>query len=391
MEETQKYYSQKKYFSKKVLVVGIIGILLAAFGFVINQKHFFHTYLVAYVFWATLMLGALFFTMLHHVSGAVWSIVLRRLLENIMSTVPILAILFIPIIFGMHDLYHWTHEEAVAGDALLQKKAAYLNTPFFVIRTVVYLSIWFLLSRLLFKTSLAQDSEFQPDQIKKMRKISAPGIVIFALTITFAAFDWLMSLDPHWYSTIFGLYIFAGSFLSVLAFLVIIATALRKKKVLSDIITIEHYHDLGKFLFGFTIFWGYMAFSQYFLIWYGNIPEETIWFRHRWEGTWKYITMVLVFGHFLIPFLMLMLRAVKRNLNLLRIISYWILFMHFLDLYWLVMPNLYEHGFHISWIDFATFLGLGGIFLWYFWSQYFSAALVPVNDPHLKDSINFVN
>jgi hypothetical protein len=391
MEETLKYYSQKKYFSKPALIVGIIGLLLATLGFVINQKHFFHTYLVAYVFWATLMLGALFFTMLHHVSGAVWSIVLRRLLENIMSTVPILTILFIPIIFGMHDLYHWTHEEAVAGDALLQKKAAYLNTPFFVIRTIVYLSIWFLLSRLLFKTSLAQDSEFQPDQIKKMRKISAPGIVIFALTITFAAFDWLMSLDPHWYSTIFGLYIFAGSFLSVLACLVIIATALRKKKVLSDIITIEHYHDLGKFLFGFTIFWGYMAFSQYFLIWYGNIPEETIWFRHRWEGTWKYITMVLVFGHFLIPFLMLMLRAVKRNLNLLRIISYWILFMHFLDLYWLVMPNLYEHGFHISWIDFATFLGLGGIFLWYFWSQYFSATLVPVNDPHLKDSINFVN
>jgi hypothetical protein len=391
MEATRKYYSQKKYFSKPALVVGIIGLLLATLGFVINQKHFFHTYLVAYVFWATLMLGALFFTMLHHVSGAVWSIVLRRLLENIMSTVPILTILFIPIIFGMHDLYHWTHEEAVAGDALLQKKAAYLNTPFFVIRTIVYLSIWFLLSRLLFKTSLAQDSEFQPDQIKKMRKISAPGIVIFALTITFAAFDWLMSLDPHWYSTIFGLYIFAGSFLSVLACLVILATALRKKKVLSDIITIEHYHDLGKFLFGFTIFWGYMAFSQYFLIWYGNIPEETIWFRHRWEGTWKYITMVLVFGHFLIPFLMLMLRAVKRNLNLLRIISYWILFMHFLDLYWLVMPNLYEHGFHISWIDFATFLGLGGIFLWYFWSQYFSAALVPVNDPHLKDSINFVN
>jgi hypothetical protein len=391
MEASQKFYSQTKYYSKPALLVGVIGLIGSIIGFVINQQHFFHSYLIAYVFWASIMLGALFFTMLHHVSGAVWSTVLRRILENLMNSVPLMAIFFIPIIFGMHDLYHWTHEEALAGDALLQKKAPYLNTPFFIIRTAVYFLIWYLLSKTLFRNSLRQDDHFEVTQIKKMRRISAPGIVLFAITITFAAFDWLMSLDPHWYSTIFGLYIFAGSFLSVLAFLVILAASLRKKNVLTDVITIEHYHDLGKFLFGFTIFWGYMAFSQYFLIWYANIPEETIWFRHRWEGSWKYITMLLVFGHFLLPFLMLMPRAVKRNITALSILSFWILLMHYFDLYWLVMPGLYEHGFHISWIDFFTFLGIGGIFLWYFWSRYLGAPLVPINDPHLKDSIKFLN
>jgi len=391
MDNSQNFNIKAKFFIKTSLFLGVTGLLLSVFGYLVNDKHFFHSYLVAYVFWTSIMLGALFFTMLNHIAGATWNIVFRRILESLMGTVPLMAILFIPVIFGLHDLYHWSHEEVITSDILLQKKVPYLNAPFFIIRAILYFGIWFVLFKILQKISLAQDVEFQPVQLKKMRTVSAPGIVLFAITITFAAFDWLMSLDAHWYSTIFGVYIFAGSFLALLAVLVTIGLTLRKKGILDDVITVEHYHDLGKFLFGFTIFWGYMAFSQYFLIWYGNIPEETIWYRHRWEGTWKYITLILVFGHFLIPFISLMPRAAKRNLKFMKVISIWILVMHFFDIYWIVMPTMYEHGFYLSWIDFTTFIGIAGIFLAYFWSRYFKRSLLPINDPFLKKSMEFKN
>ena len=221
--------------------------------------------------------------------------------------------------------------------------------------------------------------------------VSAPGIILFAITITFAAFDWLMSLDPHWYSTIFGLYIFAGSFLSALAFITLTGLCLRRKNLLRDVITIEHYHDLAKLMFSFTIFWGYMAFSQYFLIWYANIPEETIFFRHRWEGSWKYISLLLVFGQFLIPFLGLMTRAAKRNPVFLACISIWILLMHFFDLYWIVMPNFKVYEFYLSAIDLIIFLAISGIFVSAFLFIYLKKALIPLNDPKLAASIDLVS
>jgi hypothetical protein len=308
-----------------------------------------------------------------------------------MMTLPVMAILFIPILLGLHDLYHWSHEDVIASDPILQKKSAYLNPLFFTIRVVVYFTIWFLLAKGLYKTSLAQDAGHKPEQSVKMKKISAPGMVLFALTITFASFDWLMSLDAHWYSTIFGVYIFGGSLLAILTFLVIFGKLLRKKGLLSDKITIEHYHDVGKFLFAFIIFWGYIGFSQYFLIWYANIPEETIWYLHRWEGTWKVITMMLVFGHFVIPFMALLPRFVKRNLGALTFFAVWILIMHWIDIYWMVIPNLHHNGAHFSWMDLTATLGIGGIFFWYFLNKYYKHALVPVGDPRLNVSINMKN
>jgi len=391
MEDIKSYYSETPHFRKTSFIVAVIGVVFSVLGFFVDSAAFFYSYLTAFVFWTSITLGGLFFTMLHHITGAVWSTVLRRLMESIMQTIPLLALLFIPIIFGIADLYHWSHSDAVLSDSLLQKKAPYLNIPFFLIRTLIYFAVWFLLAHFLYKISLQQDKEFNPIQITKFRKISAPGIILFALTITFAAFDWLMSLDPHWYSTIFGVYIFAGSFLSTTAFLVVITQAIRKRGFLQRTITTEHFHDLGKFMFAFTIFWGYMAFSQYFLIWYANIPEETIWYLHRWEGSWKYITMVLVFGHFVIPFLGLMTRASKRNLTYLKVMSLWILLMHYFDIYWIVMPVRYAHHFHFSWIDLTTFVGVGGIFLWFMWSKFWGRALVPVKDPHLEESIRLVN
>ncbi len=391
MENTEKFHTKAQVWIKPALILGVAGILLSLVAVYIDREQFYFSYLTAYVFWTGIMLGGLFFTMIHHISGAVWSVVLRRITESVMSAAPVIGVLFIPLIFGIHDLYHWSHADVVAQDALLQNKAGYLNIPFFIIRSVVYLAVWITLAFVLYRKSIKQDHAFNSDDQIKIKRISAPGIVAFALTITFAAFDWLMSLDPHWYSTIFGVYIFAGSFLSALAFITVFGLAFRKKAILADVISVEHYHDLGKFLFAFTIFWGYMAFSQYFLIWYANIPEETIWYQHRWEDNWKILTMILVFGHFLIPFLGLMPRAAKRNLTYLKLMSIWILVMHFIDIYWIAMPTLHPHGFRLSWVDGATFLAIGGVVVWYISRKFVTGALVPVNDPKLSESIHHVN
>ena len=202
-----------------------------------------------------------------------------------------------------------------------------------------------------------------------MKRISAPGMILFAITLTFASWDWLMSLDAHWYSTIFGAYYFSGCALSALVLVTLTAIYLRSKQVLVHQITVEHYHDLAKLTFAFTVFWAYMAFSQYFLIWYANIPEETIWFKHRWDGSWKTISLLLVIGHFAVPFLVLISRAAKRSTKVLLSAGVWLLFMHWIDLYWLVMPNLHQHGFVPSWMDLTTMLGIGGIFLGLTWKR----------------------
>lgn len=373
------------------LLIGLIGLALSAIGFFTDTSQFFHSYLVAFLFWASLGLGGLFFTMLNHVTNAAWSIVLRRITESVMASLPILFILFIPLLFGIHDLYHWSHEEAVAHDPLLKSKSPYLNTGFFILRALLYFIVWILLARILYKKSLKQDHN--PDQgiVNSMRTISAPGLLLFAITITFAAFDWLMSLNPHWYSTIFGLYFFSGCFLAILGFVIIFGNILRGKGVLDTSITIEHYHDLAKLLFGFIIFWGYMGFSQYFLIWYANIPEETVWYLNRWHGSWKYISLIIVLGHFLIPFLGLMTRAAKRNLAWLTLLSVWILIMHWIDLYWLVFPTHSPEGVQFSWMDLTLFVGIGGLFFWLFWRQFSAHPLVPVNDHRLPVSIEFKN
>ena len=376
---------------KIALIFGGAGLMLSAVGFFLDAKQFYHSYLAAFVFWTTIALGGLFFTMLHHLTGATWSVVLRRFSEAIMVILPVLAILFLPIIPGMHDLYHWTHEEAVAADHILQQKEPYLNIPFFLIRAVFYFGVWFLLARTLKKYSTQQDNAPEPSLTDKMRRFSAPGMLLFAVTLTYAAFDWLMSLNPHWYSTIFGVYIFSGSLLSVLAFILLAALYLRGKDVLQSVITLEHYHDLGKLLFGFTVFWAYIAFSQYMLIWYGNIPEETEFFLQRWEGSWKYVSMVIVFFHFALPFLILVTRAAKRNLALMKVMGFWFLIIHYVDIHWIVMPTLHTEGFSLSWIDFTTLIGIGGLFVWYFWKQFAQQATVPINDPKLQSSIQFTN
>ncbi len=381
--------TEKGRFGNLALIVGAVGLILSAVGYVLDPKQFFHSYLVSFAYWTSIGLGGLFFVLLHHLVGATWSIVLRRLTENVMAALPIMLLFAVPLALGMHDLYHWSHAEAVEHDAILKEKSGYLNPTFFVIRTVGYFAVWLILARLLNKYSDQQDKG--ENTTSRLMKVSAPGMILFAFTITYAAFDWMMSLEPHWYSTIYGVWYFSGSLLTFLCFLVIVGLYLRKKGVLHETIKVDHYHDLGKLMFAFTIFWAYIAFSQYFLIWYANIPEETVYYLKRWEGSWQTVSLLLVFGHLTLPWLALVTRAAKRNLLSMKLIAGWLLLMHWFDLHWAIMPNLHPSGFTFSWMDVATFVGLGGMFLWYFWYQVCSRPLIPVKDPQLSESLQLVN
>ncbi len=393
MEFDNKKYRLTKSgnIGKVSLIIGVSGLVLSAVAYFIDSRQFFHSYLVAFTFWTSIGLGGLFFIMMHYLTNATWSVVIRRLSENIMMVLPFMAVFTLPILFGMGELYDWSHADVVQADKLLAGKSGYLNVPFFVIRIILYFAVWTFLGRYLYKLSLKQDAGHNDSLTTKATRISAPGMILFAVTITFASFDLLMSLDAHWYSTIFGVYIFSGSFLGFLCFVTLIIIMFRKNGILEQSITFEHFHDLGKLIFAFVIFWAYMAFSQYFLIWYGNIPEETIWFLHRWEGSWKIITLIIVFGHFVVPFFTLIPMAAKRNMTVMKVMGLWILLMHWMDIYWIVMPSLHHHGVHLSWMDISTFAGIGGMFIWLFWRRICSSSLVPINDPRLQKSIEIVS
>lgn len=388
--------TEKGNIGRIALIVGIAGLALSLVGYFVDATHFFLSYMTSFFFWLTIALGGLFFTMLHHLTGARWSTVVRRMSESAAGTLPLMLVLFVPLVFGLHELFHWSHAEVLdptspAFDELIKEKELYLNTPFFYIRAAVYFAVWIFLAWKLTSLSRRQDDGHDDALIRRLRRLSAPGMVAFALTITFASFDWLMSLDAHWFSTIFGVYVFTGAFLAILTFMIVVGWWMRRGGVLENVITVEHYHDLAKLTFGFIIFWAYMAFSQYFLIWYANIPEENYWYLYRWENSWKYVSLLVLFGHFVVPFLGLLTRAAKRSVGYLGFMSIWILIMHWVDLYWLAMPTHYQNGVHFSWMDLTTFLGVGGLFVWYFWRRYSAGALVPLKDPTLTASIQFTN
>lgn len=378
--------NEKGSIGRIALIIGIIGLALSVVGYFIDSKQFFFSYLTSFAFWASVGLGGLFFTMLHHVSGAKWSTSILRISQAAMSVLPIMFILFIPIILGIKELYEWSSAEAISHNSVLAGKTGYLNISGFVIRSIIYFAAWGILSYLLNMYSSKQDSG--EDTTKQLRIVSAPGMFVFALSISFAAFDWLMSLDPMWYSTIFGGYYFSGSFVIILAFLIITANYFKKSGVLENEIGQSQFADLGKLFFGFLVFWAYIGGAQYFFIWYANIPEETVWFLHRWEGSWKTVSLLLIFGHFLIPFVSLVFFNTKRSRKILLFFAIWIFIFHYIDMYWLVGPVLHHGSANLSWLDLAAFFGIGGIFIYLFWNRFTAKAIVPVNDPNLSVSNN---
>ncbi|RLE25998.1 MAG: quinol:cytochrome C oxidoreductase [Acidobacteria bacterium] len=374
-----------------LLVVGGGGAIGLALGSDGGMHRLAETYLVSFAYFLSLALGALFFVLLQHLTHAGWSVVVRRLAEALSVNVILMAVLVIPVLLNMEHLYHWAHPGAADHDAILAGKTPFLNPQFFTIRLVVYFAIWSLLAWFFFSNSRKQDSTADPKFTRRMEALSAPGMILFALSLNFAAFDLLMSVNPHWFSTIFGVYFFAGSVVVIMATLVILAAYLQRQGRLQGIVTVEHYHDLGKLLFGFVVFWAYIAFSQYMLYWYGNIPEETVWYLTRQTGNWTGISVALLFGHFVIPFLALVSRFPKRRPRLLVLAALWMLAMHWLDLYYLVGPEFHPEGASIGLMDILCFLGMGGLFFLVLAWRLRKIALVPVGDPRLAESLSFEN
>jgi len=372
--------------AQKVLFIGLLGLVLSVAGAFMDHAQFFQAYLTAFTFLTTLALGGLFFLLIHHITGAYWGVVMRRVAENLTCTLPLMGLFMIPLFFGMHDLFHWSHAEAVAADRILTWKAPYLNIPFFIIRSVLYFLIWTWLAHGLRKLSLAQD-QGDTSSLGKMRRRAAGGTVLFAITISLFGYDWIMSLDPHWYSTIFGVYVFSGAFLGGLALLSLIAGVLRTRGA-GEVITAEHTHDFGKFLFAFTVWWAYIGGAQYFLIWYGNVPEETTWFLHRWGPGWKELSLFLIIFHFIVPFIVLSFRAAKQVPWLILTMAGMLLFMHYVDHFWMINPTFNDNRFLISWQDFTTLIGMGGVFIWFLLKKMASDPIIPLQDPKLQKSIN---
>ncbi len=381
------------------LLASLAFLVIAAVGWVVDPQRFYFAYLVGWMFCVTLSLGGLFFVMIHHLTKSHWAVVVRRIAEVLAMSFPVLLLLSIPIFIGMHDLFHWTHLDlydptSPEFDPVLAGKRSFLNTPFFIVRVLLYFALWTLISYRLYKLSVRQDVDPAMDIPALQRKTSAWGIPVFALTISFASYDLLMSLDPHWFSTIFGVYIFAGAFWSAVAFIAIVGILLQRMGVLRGVVTKEHYHDLGKWMFAFTVFWAYIAFSQYMLIWYANLKEETIWFLHRMEHGWGYHSAVLLALHFILPFIILLPRSAKRSLPLLSIMAVWFFIMQWFDLHWLALPGLttlHPEQATFSWIDITAWLGLFGLFVSLFLYRLGRHSLVPVNDPRLPKSIAFEN
>ena len=369
--------------------VGIGGAVALAAAQDHGWERLLETYLVSFSLFLALTLGALFFVMLQHITRAGWSVVVRRIAEALACNVWLMAVLAIPVVLGMGHLYHWSHLEAAAGDPILAPKSGFLNPTFFVIRLLVYFAIWGGLAWFFHRTSTRQDSSFDPRLTMRMERAAGPGLVLYALSTNFASFDLLMSLDPHWFSTIYGVYFFAVSVVCFFAVLPKILVGLQWKGVLSRSVTVEHFHDLGKLLFAFVVFWAYIAFSQYMLIWYGNIPEETQWYLKRQTGDWAWVSLALLVGHFVIPFLVLISRAVKRRPRLLAATGIYMVVMTWLDLYWLVVPEFSPGVARFGLIDVLCFLGVAGLYTLALALRLKQHSLIAEGDPRLQESLAF--
>jgi hypothetical protein len=368
--------------------LGVAGLVTAAIVGLFNREGLFESYLINFCFFLSLMLGGIFFTLIHHLTRAGWSTAVRRLAEGLGAMAPLMAVLFLPLLLGLGSLYPWTHP---GDDPLLHDKAPYLNVPFFLVRIVLCFVAWILISRFYFRTSVAQDASGDVNLTFRMQRFAPVSLIVFAVTLTCVAFDLLMSLDPAWYSTIFGVYYFGGSIGAFFALLIGALLFLQKRDLLTESITTEHLHDLGKFMFAFIVFWAYIAYSQYMLIWYGNIPEETLWYQHRMQGGWGAFSLFLLLGHFVGPFLFVMSRKMKRRKATLAGAAVWMLAMHWVDLYWLVKPGEGVLSVAPSLTDLACFVGLGGLFVAELARRLRGCSLIPEQDPRLGESLAFEN
>lgn len=367
--------------------VFVAGAILCVLGAILDPSQFFRSHLLALVFWLSIALGCLAVLQVQHVSPGGWSVMIRRPLEAASRTVWVLGLLFLPLLLGLPRLYVWARPEVVQADEILRHKAPYLNVPFFVARAALYFAVWTGLAITLSRMSLAQDRGHDPERARRMRTLSAVGILAYGLTMTFASFDWMMSLEPHWYSTIFGVYVIGGQVVSAMCFVILVALYLARRPPMAGALRPRHFHDFGKMLMAFVMLWAYFGFSQFLIIWSGNLPEEVPWFKDRMAGGWRWVSLSLILLHFVLPFLLLLSRDLKRSSRRLAAVAGFILLMRWVDLYWLIMPAFHTERLGLHWMDVAATVAVGGLWTWAFVRELGSRPLLPIQEPLLSEAL----
>ncbi len=376
---------------QRALAAGVVGIVLCLVGAVVSPEQFYRSYLVGYLYWIGIALGCLPLMMIHHLTGGAWGLVTRRIFEAGARTLVLMIPLFLPILIGMRVLFLWARPEAVVADEILQHKSLYLNVPFFLARAAIYFAIWvgiaWRINRWSEQQDAAGDRKVDESLARKMEMFSGPGIAAFGLAVTFASVDWLMSLDPHWYSTIFGALWAVGQVLGALAFAIGVLVVLSDQKPLSEVIRPDIYQDLGKLLLAFVMVWTYFSFSQLLIIWSGNLVEEIPWYLHRSHGGWQLLAISLVLFQFALPFVLLLSRQLKRTGRWLRGVAAVVLVMQFVNLFWVVAPNFHAEALTFHWLDVAAPVGIGGIWLWTFFGYLKARPVLPLHDPYLHEAL----
>ena len=378
----------KRGFGRGMLIVGVLGLATSIPALMGKPEMFYRSYLLAFVFWNGLAVGSLAVLMLQYLTGGAWGIAIRRPLEAAARTLPLCALFFVPVIFGMHRLYEWTHADVVAQDELLRKKTFYLNEPFFLVRTAVAYAVWILVAYFLTRLSARQDAASDHRAIdRNLQKLSGGGLILYALTVTWTSVDWVMSLEPHWYSTMYGVIFMVSQALGALALATLAVVRLSPWEPLRSFLGPRIRHDLGKMLFAFVMIWAYVNFSQYLIVWSGNIPEEIHWYLARFRGGWGAIGLAILVFHFVFPFMLLLSREANRNPRLLAGAAGLLVFMRFLDTAWLVLPAFSAGKLVIHWTDLTLPIGLGGLWLAFYVRNLSSQPLLPEHDPGFEEAL----
>lgn len=375
--------------SSRGVMFGLVGVVATAAGyFLADWSQFLQSYLIAYMFWLGITLGSLGLLMVQYLSGGAWGLVARRVFEAGTRTLPLMVLLFIPIALNITKLYKWAKPEAIE-DHIIQLKAGYLNADFFYLRAVIYFAVWLVLTLVLNRWSLQQDETAPqpPGPLdRRFRVFSGPALVLHVLAITFMSVDWVMSLDPHFYSTIFGVLTLGGQGLSTLAFTILVLQGLSNSKPISQVADAERFHDYGKLMLAFVMLWAYFNVSQLLIIWSANLPEEIPWYIARLQGDWAPWAVVVLVGHFVLPFMLLLSRDLKRHGRVLSRVAFLVLIMRVVDLIWTIGP-VFRHDYTFHWLDFAVVLAFAAPWLFLFYRNLGSRALVPANDPYFKEAV----
>jgi len=369
---------------RRAFIIGLLGWAALAVGAILSTTQFYQAYLYGYILWFGLTIGCLGVLLLHHLVSGHWGHVIQRFLEAGALTMILMAVLFVPIIIGLHDLYPWTDHTIVEKSHVLEHKTGYLNIPFFLARTAGYFLFWILITLWLTKWSRRQDETADASITPKIKMFTGPSTVLFVLTLSLASVDWFMSLEPEWYSTLYGMLVIVSSVLTTLAFCILMISRLADRQPFSEVLTTRHYHHLGNLLMAFTILWAYMAFSQFLIIWSGNLPEDNFWYLHRLGHGWNIIAGILVVGHFFLPLFLLLSRKTKRAIRSLSRIAVWILIMRFVDLFWMIVPSYGNDGVPLNVLYLVAPVAIGGIWIAAFLSQLKKQPILPLHDPRFE-------